>query len=297
MPDAVGERCRLLRDVAAVQAVVAEDPGRALQLVEPLLASDVPDPWVLAAMACSHLGELDDLKGFVNTALKHKKEFLVPRRKLDMMELAAEVALYERRPVTLTGRLGAIGSLIIRTPWPKEPIDPEGLERVALNLLRLDRIQDVEPLLEPRADGVAPGLRTRIRDALGRLGFSIDDDGSSDPIFLVGGGSSALRAHVARHPRMFEGSPAAEASRDGGRAVGLVDRLVEAHALADAFPSARFVYVPGSQAEADVSVEGLSGRLHMVDPRLLQDSLDDAWDQVLAYVGESPATQPSAQLY
>ena len=190
-------------------AVWEGQPDEALAMVRPLLELASPDPWVLGAIACSQLGRFEDLAALTRHATSLAEAgFIAPHRRALLTGLLQERALYGGRAAPGVGAMGHLTALVARAPSPAPPASSRGLERVAMNLIRLDRAEQLAPLFEARAEHLLPGLQDRIRTHLGSLGITLDDDGERDFVFIGGAGRSGttlFRTMLSSHPRIWCG--------------------------------------------------------------------------------------------
>ena len=190
-------------------ALLEGRPEESIALVQPLLELGLPDPWVLAALACSHLGRLDDLNALARQASALADNgFVSPHRRELLTGLLQERALYAGKTLAGPGAMGHLTALLARKPSNDRPEKPTGLERVAMNLVRLDRAGELEPLFEARAETLLPGIGQRITERLAQAGITIDDDGERDFVFIGGAGRSGttlFRTMLSSHPRIWCG--------------------------------------------------------------------------------------------
>jgi len=177
---------------------------RALTLLEPLLAEDLPDTWALAAVAARRLGDVRTAQVF---AAKVRAP-IEPRRVGVFSLLQAELAFRAGMPSNGAGPWGTIGRLVDGRPVARAaPVDDATLaEAVTMLVARGDSL-GIESLLTPRAEGLVPGLRTRVLEALRAADLDWVDD-REDFVFIGGAGRSGttlFRAMLAAHPRLWCG--------------------------------------------------------------------------------------------
>ena len=179
--------------------------AEALQAVESLLTMERPDPWVIAAAACSLLGEVADMDALLRRALQlRERGFVNPERRKLLDSLLLEAALYRGQPRPGDGVAGAMGALAARVPaFDEGPLLPEGAGRIALNLVRAGQPELLESFFEPRAKAMLPGMAERITHALSAQGIEIQDDSEPEFVFIGGAGRSGttlFRAMLGAHP-------------------------------------------------------------------------------------------------
>ncbi|HJN75059.1 MAG TPA: sulfotransferase [Myxococcota bacterium] len=184
-------------------------PAEAIDMVQPLLELGSPDPWVLAALACSYLGRMDDLGPLARQASALVEAgFVSPHRRELLAGLLQERALYAGKMVPGPGAMGHFTALLARAPSPTPAASSRGLERVAMNLLRLDRAELLEPLFEARAEALLPGIGERIVARFAEEGIQLEDDGERDFVFIGGAGRSGttlFRTMLSAHGRIWCG--------------------------------------------------------------------------------------------
>ena len=179
--------------------------AQALQAVESLLSMERPDPWVIAAAACSLLGEVADMQALLRRAeqLQDRGFVNADRRKL-MDGLLLEAALYRGQPRPGDGVVGALGALAARVPaFDDGPMVPEGAGRIALNLVRAGQPGLLESFFGARAQAMLPGLGERVTRSLQAEGIEMQDDGEPEFVFIGGAGRSGttlFRAMLGAHP-------------------------------------------------------------------------------------------------
>lgn len=256
-----------------VECHLREDgPDAALMSVERWL-DDRPDGWVLAAAAAEALGRFEDLALLLRKARATAANgFIAPHRRERHASLHVLLAAYLGTPTAGPYSTGALGALLAREPLPDPDaapfeIDQGVLTRLFQNLLALDRAPLLEPLFEPRAEALLPGLGAALRKAASSLGLTVEDDGLPSPIFVGAFGAKELalavdvlgaHAHLAVRPLAHDGELAAAiASNDDARlreivlrsagdkrpVFALPDAPLHAQRLYQAFPRARFLHV------------------------------------------------------
>ena len=179
--------------------------AQALQAVESLLVMERPDPWVIAAAACSLLGEVGDMQALLRRAVQlREKGFVNPARRKMLDSLLLEAALYRGQPRPGDGVVGAMGALAARVPaFDEGPMLPEGAGNIALNVVRAGHPELLDSFFGPRAEAMLPGLGERVTQMLTAQGIEIQDDGEPEFVFIGGAGRSGttlFRAMLSAHP-------------------------------------------------------------------------------------------------
>ncbi|MFT5586943.1 MAG: tetratricopeptide (TPR) repeat protein [Cognaticolwellia sp.] len=185
--------------------VLQGDGAAALQAVESMLSMERPDPWVIAAAACSLLGEVGDMQALLRRAEQlQERGFVNPDRRKLMDGLLLEAALYRGQPRPGDGVVGALGALAARVPaFDDGPMVPEGAGRIALNLVRAGQPELLDSFFGPRAQAMLPGLGERVTRSLQAQGIETQDDGEPEFVFIGGAGRSGttlFRAMLGAHP-------------------------------------------------------------------------------------------------
>ena len=183
----------------------------ALDMLDSLLGCpsicETPDLWVIAAGACESLGALTDMKAFLGKARRPKPVYVASYRRLQHAERLAGMALYRGAPVAAPGLVGAIGALAAREAvavsdvgaWPSRL---EVVRMVLANLARAGRLALVEPLFEPRADVIVPGITEHVRAAARELGIELVYQAPPAAIAVRGKDAVFVAAMLAAHPRL-----------------------------------------------------------------------------------------------
>ncbi len=195
-----------------LEATLRLEGGKAaLAMVRELMADgplrESPDLWVLAASACDALGAIDDMARFLQQARAQKPAYLAKFRRTHHAEAVAALALYRGAPVAGPGLVGAIGALAAR-----EAVDPADVgawpssapvvQRVVGNLARAGRLSLLEPLFEPRANAVVPGLTDHLNGAARALGLTLTYEAPPAAILVRGNDAAFVRDLLASHPRL-----------------------------------------------------------------------------------------------
>ena len=198
------------------QVEVLMEAGRtaeALAQCEPLLQDTNPDGWLLAAVCCDRLGAADDMAGLLTEAQRRAKRdgFGSPRYKAKFDALKCKADLLSGQPEAGPGPYGTLGALMSRQPVAQneQGNTPTPLIRqVTRRMANIQRVDLLEPLLEPRAEAVVPGIKKVVVDALEELGLHVEDDNEPDFVFIGGAGRSGttlFRAMLGAHPRLYCG--------------------------------------------------------------------------------------------
>jgi len=195
-----------------VESSLAEgDAKSALRQIEDLARDERvrsrPDPWVLAAGACEALGALADMASFIARARAAGHDYVAPHRRVQHGERLAALAMYDGKPLAAPGLVGAIGALLARAPvgprdvgyWPSK----RGVvELLVINLARSGHLDLIEPLFEPRADAVVPGVTGHVRDAVARLGIGLEYVPPPPHIVVRGDDATFIEDALATHPKL-----------------------------------------------------------------------------------------------
>jgi glycosyltransferase involved in cell wall biosynthesis len=259
-----------------LEATLALDgPRAALAMVAELMADaalrESPDLWVLAASACEELGAIDDMARFIQQARAQKPTYVGRSRRTSHAQKVAALALYRGAPIAGPGLVGAIGALAARDAvdpadvgaWPS---DAKTVLTLVANLARTGKLTLLEPLLEPRADVVVPGLTEHVRRAAESLGLDLVYEPPPSRIVVRGADAPFVAELLAAHPRLAGHVAANDASSparvvDAGEGAftrrGLLDdpvkqcdRLLAALGEGDAEPLIRHLVETYSSAAA-----------------------------------------------
>lgn len=187
-------------------------PIEALAMLEPLLGDAGPDGWSLAAMAASSVegGEEDAAVLMAQAVRLAGNGFMAPHRLKKLQALQCLEALRQGRPISGPGWAGLIGAIVCRIPVADhavlgQPLAAGLIEKLVARWLSMGRVDLLEPLLEPRADALIPGLKDQVMVALTALGVDVTEDGEPDFVFVGGthrSGTTLLRDLLDAHPRV-----------------------------------------------------------------------------------------------
>ncbi|MBK7859037.1 MAG: glycosyltransferase [Archangiaceae bacterium] len=153
---------------------------RALKGCEPALSDD-PDGWLIAAWCAVALDSPQDAQTlFGNACARGKKGYLSPHRQQRHAELACIISASLGRPIHGPGVTGAITGVMARAAMPlaRHEDFARPLSLLMRAVLAANQTHLLEPLFEPRAEAMFPGI---VR-ALARLG--IEADGQRDPAIV-----------------------------------------------------------------------------------------------------------------
>jgi glycosyltransferase involved in cell wall biosynthesis len=205
-PDLPEARLGLLEATLGL-GMADEALGMVGSLLEDPRLRAMPDLWVLAASACEARGAIDDMAEFLGHARAAKSEYFTSHRRLLHAERVAGLALYRGKPVGGPGLVGLIGALVARTAvspadvgaWPSAlPV----VRMVVQNLARCGQLAHVEPLLEPRAGVIVPGLTEHVRQAAAEQGLALVYEAPPDAVVVCGPDASFVVAMLSAHPRL-----------------------------------------------------------------------------------------------
>jgi hypothetical protein len=205
-PNEVESRLGLL------EATLGSKGGKAaLAMVGTLLASPevsgTPDFWVVAAGACESVGALGDMEVFLGKARSQKPAYVASYRRTEHAERVAGMALYRGAPVAAPGLVGAIGALAARqavavsdvAAWPSRL---DVVRMLLANLARTGRLALVEPLLEPRANVIVPGVTEHVRAAASELGIELDYEAPPAEVSVCGDDAAFVASMLSTHPHL-----------------------------------------------------------------------------------------------
>ena len=205
-PDAPEARLGLL------DATLHIDGGKAALAMVSELMSDpalraTPDLWVLAATACEAMGAVDDMARFLAQARAQKSEYVARFRRTRHAECVAAMALYRGVPVAGPGLVGALGALAARAPVAPSDVgawasELEIVRRVVGNVVRAGHHALLEPLFEPRADVLVPGVTAHVRQVVSELGLDLVYEPPPAQIVVRGDDAVRVRALLRAHPRL-----------------------------------------------------------------------------------------------
>jgi protein-tyrosine sulfotransferase len=199
------------------EARIAEGaPEQAIALLEPHIHAEQkkPDPWLLVAMACDQMGNLDEMVDLTRCARTQAPNGFVSFHRKDQLDALNTLAgLYTDEPLPVAPGWALVVSLLRREPAPAgSGAPPEAAVRqLVANLLRAGRVDLLEALFEPRAEELIPGISGWTGEVLAGFGITPEDDGEPDFVFIGGAGRSGttlFRAMLGAHPRFHCGPEA-----------------------------------------------------------------------------------------
>jgi protein-tyrosine sulfotransferase len=178
-------------------------PAAAVQVLDGHLTS--PDAWLAAARATLALGDADTARAFAARA--RQGEWIHPNRRAGLMALVTELQARAGRFRAGPGPYGTLGALIAGEVLPAAaPVDDEAVSVVVDALVEAGDVPGLTALHTRRAEALVPGLRARIAAVLAARGFSWEDDGEPDFVFVGGAGRSGttlFRAMLSAHPALW----------------------------------------------------------------------------------------------
>jgi len=155
-----------------------------------------PDIWVLASTACLAMGNEEDSSMFLDQALLRKRLTFSGMHRLRLLQgIATRRDVLAGKPRAGKGAYGVLGSILSREPvmaFNDVPLDV--IKKVVYNLLQRGKTDLVERFFDARAQHILPGIKAKVIGILEEIGVEVIDDGSLDPIFLLGDGLEALTA-------------------------------------------------------------------------------------------------------
>ncbi len=156
------------------------DAQAALEACRPAMG-DEPDGWLIAAACALELGSPQDAKALFTSACERgAKGYLSPHRSARHTELACVVAATMGRPILGPGVVGALGGLMARaaTPLVATQRYARELKLLVLAVVQSGQTALLEPLFEPRAEAMFPGIVAE----LAKLG--IEAEGTRDEAII-----------------------------------------------------------------------------------------------------------------
>jgi tetratricopeptide (TPR) repeat protein len=185
--------------------------GAGLAMVRELMNDEAlrktTDLWVLAASACEELGAIDDMARFLGEARSKKPEYVSKARRSQHAERVAALALYRGTAVAGPGIVGTIGALAARKPIAPDDVGAFRPEKRALatlvrNVTKAGHLAVLEPLFEPRAAMVMPGIAAEAAEAARGAGANVAYEPPPQSIVVRGEDAELVRALLFQHPRI-----------------------------------------------------------------------------------------------
>ena len=190
------------------------NPELALELVEPYRRNGSPDAWVISACAADVLADTVEMRTYTEQALTlQATAFVSPHRRIQLQALACAASIYDGVPQSGPGTLGVIGALMGRHPMDEStlvvsPANPSGIESLVRNVIQAGQSELLDSLFSRRAESLIPGVGEMVRDAVAKMGGSVEDDGESEYLFIGGAGRSGttlLRTMLDAHKNISVG--------------------------------------------------------------------------------------------
>ncbi len=134
-----------------------------------------PNGWVLAALAAEAVGNIKTMTELMAKAQALLSNgFITPHRVERYADALAALSMYTARPGEVPGPMGQLALLMQRRFEPVagalvRPRDKAMTRRILQHLLVNDHQQLVEPLADPQAEALAPGIAADIEAALDSL--------------------------------------------------------------------------------------------------------------------------------
>jgi len=179
---------------------------KGLELLLPLLSSSqAPDPWILAASACLALESPQDARMFWENAIMRVKIGFHAHHRIRMVNsVECMFRLLEGDPQAGKGVYGVLGAIISRRPLQSNtPVPKFIIQQVLEQFIQRNRFDLIEPLLEPRAEQILPGISGVVSETAELLGVEVYDDGQRAPIFIHSSDPAAIKKIFSNHPNFF----------------------------------------------------------------------------------------------
>jgi len=179
---------------------------KALELLLPLLQeSQDPDPWILAASACLALESPQDAKMFWENAIMRVKIGFHAHHRIRMVNsVECMFRLLEGDPQAGKGVYGVLGAIVSRRPLQSNtPVPKFIIQQVLEQFIQRNRFDLIEPLLEPRAEQILPGIISVVSETAELLGVEVFDDGQRAPIFIHTSDPATIKNIFSNHPNFY----------------------------------------------------------------------------------------------
>jgi hypothetical protein len=169
---------------------------RSLQTLEPLLNHRcMADAWLLSACSCVLLDNFDDIKNlWLQSYVQSRCGFISGHRRNVLSGMNAMIAMLDGQPTSGKGAYGTLGAIMSRRPLPGVVLmNMSVIERSVNSMIIHNKLNNIVPLLERRAESLISGINEYVINHLNGLGFPVEDDGELQPIFICGDRSNTFK--------------------------------------------------------------------------------------------------------
>lgn len=169
---------------------------RSLQALEPLLNHRcMADAWLLSACSCVLLDNFDDIKNlWLQSYVQSRCGFISEHRRNVLSGMNAMIAMLDGQPTSGKGAYGTLGAIMSRRPLPGTVLmNMSVIERSVNSMIIHNKLSNIVPLLERRAESLISGINEYVINHLKGLGFPVEDDGELQPIFICGDRSKTFQ--------------------------------------------------------------------------------------------------------
>ena len=177
--------------------------NEALQILLPLQEESISinDTYALSIAACVLIHDFTQNEDFWNMAVDfwfcHQQNQFVPfyamHRSRFIQGFTVMKSLMEGHPTAGPGAYGVLGAIMSKQVNYSYTTVPKFIIRKAVyRMLELDKLQYIEPLLDPKAEETLTGINSFVREILEEIGIEIYDDEEPRPIFIGGAGCEII---------------------------------------------------------------------------------------------------------
>ena len=177
-----------------------------MALLVPLLEnSQDPDPWILAASACLALEATEDARMFwENAVLRCRIGFHAHHRLRMLNSIECMFRILEGDPQPGKGAYGVLGAIVSRRPLQSNtPVPKFIIQQVLEQFILRNRYDLIEPMLEPRAEQILPGITSVVEETAQQMGVEIYDDGHRVPVFIHTNNPSSVKEILSKHSNLI----------------------------------------------------------------------------------------------
>jgi glycosyltransferase involved in cell wall biosynthesis len=183
-----------------------ESIQKGMEMLLPLLEkSQDPDPWILGASAFLALESTEDARMFwENAIMRYRIGFHAQHRLRMLNSIECMFRLLEGDPQSGKGVYGVLGAIVSRRPLQSNtPVPKFIIQQVLEQFIHRNRFDLIEPLLEPRAEQILPGIASVVTETAEELGIEIYDDGQRAPIFIHTSNPALIKEIFSNHPNFI----------------------------------------------------------------------------------------------